>query len=413
MVRLEGQRVMVARQQIKELDGLRGIAIIMVFLYHVLPRAAFIYDNASMKIIYKDLNIGWMGVDLFFVLSGFLITSSLLEMKSRERFFVNFYGKRTLRIFPLYYLSLVLIFAVFSLTDAKAIGALGNYKLFYYLFAQNWIFALSLAQVPEYMGQFWSLAIEEQFYILWPILVYKFKSKTFLLINAAIIMLVLLYRCYALYSGHIDNISFFLYFSTFTRIDTIVIGSLIALLFHSIDIRRYLLFIKCLTPALALILIVVAASHSTGVARNNPLTMTIGFTVIGLLFGCVLILALILDETSLVRSFLRSDILRFFGKYSYAIYLFHMPIIVMYISMYKKIGARGVLFWGLFFFSSLATTIVAALVSWHGLEKRFLRLKRYFEYMGRMQIPGKDGSLLSTGLIGSCAAAWQGLNAPI
>lgn len=378
-MRLEGQRVSITRQQIKELDGLRGIAIIMVFLYHILPRSAFIYDNASMKILYKDLNIGWAGVDLFFVLSGFLITSSLLELKSKERFFVNFYGRRTLRIFPLYYLSLVLIFVVFSFTDAKAIEALGSYKIFYYLFAQNWIFALSLTQVPEYIGQFWSLAIEEQFYILWPILVYKFKHKTFLMINAAIIVLVLLYRFYAFYIAQIDTSSFFLYFSTFTRIDTIVIGSLIALLFHSVDIRKYLLWIKCLTPALALIMIVFAASHSTGVARNNPLTMTIGFTVIGLLFGCVLILALILDETSLLRCFLRSAILRFFGKYSYAMYLFHMPIIVLYVAMYKKMGAHGIRYWLLFFFSALATTIIVALISWHGLEKRFLRLKRYFE----------------------------------
>jgi peptidoglycan/LPS O-acetylase OafA/YrhL len=263
--------------------------------------------------------------------------------------------------------------------DTEAMSSLGNYKILYYLFTQNWIHALALVPIPEYLGQLWSLAIEEQFYVIWPILIYRLKNKTFFMINILIIGVVLLYRLYVFYSGSMDNPSVYLYFSTLTRIDTIIIGSSIALLFHIVDIRKYIRYCKYMIPVLISLMIVFAFHNERGFIRDNSLIMTFGFTIIGLIYGCLLILSLNVQESSMLRFLLRSDILSFFGKYSYAMYLFHMPIIVIYIYLFKKIDAHGFIFWFLFLTSSLATTVIAALISWHTLEKPFLQLKRYFE----------------------------------
>src|SRR5688572_7114217 len=150
------------RGHIPALDGLRGIAVLIVLGFHIFP---------------NHVKFGWAGVDLFFVLSGFLITGILLESKGTPNYYRNYLAKRTLRIFPLYYFFLIVFFIVFPLVGYS--DSIYNYdylsstQSWYWLYIQNWRIFFD----PHYPGEdiishFWSLAIEEQFYIFWPLVIY-------------------------------------------------------------------------------------------------------------------------------------------------------------------------------------------------------------------------------------------------
>ena len=147
-----------APERIPELDGLRGLAVLMVMAYH-----AFAYEmvreqwGGLARALVWVTNLGWLGVDLFFVLSGFLITGVLLRTRQDARYLSNFYWRRALRILPLYFFVLLVI----GLFYAHA----GQFVLLSALFLVNWA---SLFGVPLIYGPLWSLAVEEHFYLFWP-----------------------------------------------------------------------------------------------------------------------------------------------------------------------------------------------------------------------------------------------------
>ncbi len=162
-------------RRIKELDGIRGAAILFVLAYHYFSNGAGINNPIGRQFL-KLFSIGWSGVDLFFVLSGFLIVGILLDAKSSNNYFSSFYIRRALRILPLYYLllTLFLILPIFISND-------GIFKLTfpfwsYLLFIQN-LFMIKFDLGTSWLGVTWSLAIEEQFYLLLPILVWKLDKK--------------------------------------------------------------------------------------------------------------------------------------------------------------------------------------------------------------------------------------------
>src|SRR5687767_2907742 len=160
---------------IPALDGLRGIAIILVMLHH------FTYYRPNSGIdaqIASVLFFGWAGVDLFFVLSGFLITGILLDTRDSKRYFSTFYARRTLRIFPLYYLVLLLAFVVlpkFPALHPVLLGQVGPVDLPpqwpYWLYLTNFSIADG-GWVHGWVDVAWSLAIEEQFYLVWPLMIW-------------------------------------------------------------------------------------------------------------------------------------------------------------------------------------------------------------------------------------------------
>src|SRR4030095_2778309 len=146
-----------SRQYYPALDGLRGLAILLVILYH-----NFSFINHFF--------FAWLGVDLFFVLSGYLITSILLNSVNSPHYLKNFYAKRVLRVFPLYYLSLIIFLIIFPL--------LGIYKselkyyvdnqLWFWFYLQNWLLSFNFPTTGNFLNHFWSLGVEEQFYLAWP-----------------------------------------------------------------------------------------------------------------------------------------------------------------------------------------------------------------------------------------------------
>ena len=199
------------------LDGLRGVAILMIILYHNFDFLSFTYP-------------GWTGVDLFFVLSGFLITGILIKKRNSARFLLNFYARRLLRIFPIYYLSLVIFLFILPPLIKNPINL--NYfivnQYWFWLEIQNWLFILKPDGNNNFLNHFWSLALEEQFYLVCPWIILLFsqfqKMISFLL---GMLLLLLILRV-ALWFFKIENISYINLYA-FTRIDGLCVGSLLAI----------------------------------------------------------------------------------------------------------------------------------------------------------------------------------------
>src|SRR5579862_7894518 len=145
------------------LDGLRGVAILSVMVEHLAPRLL--------------AGGGWVGVDLFFVLSGFLITGVLLDGKDDPHRGRTFYVRRALRIFPLYYATLALI-TFGPLAKALALGLSAQTLGWYWIYGTNWQIALGMAHIGGPIAYFWSLAVEEQFYLIWPLIIWHTQPKT-------------------------------------------------------------------------------------------------------------------------------------------------------------------------------------------------------------------------------------------
>jgi peptidoglycan/LPS O-acetylase OafA/YrhL len=210
--------------RVPTLDAIRGLAISGVFLFHIAP---FVQNKAGL--IHNLLLQGWVGVDLFFVLSGFLITSILLRTKHARGYFLNFYARRILRIFPVYYLFLAAVAATFiaSPTLREQLQALYEAQGWYWAYLQNWVLAVRPGFNASFLGHFWSLAIEEQFYLFWPLIVRCFRERHLLVICWGIVIGSLALRTtLGLINPGIEN---FLYFSTICRMDSLAMGAIAAI----------------------------------------------------------------------------------------------------------------------------------------------------------------------------------------
>ncbi len=226
-------------QRIPILDGIRGIAVLLVMTYHFwvigIARAAGASGNAPVwERVYGDLvGMGWIGVDLFFVLSGFLITGILCELRDSPHYFRMFYGRRTVRIFPLYYAALTLFFVLGPvLTTHFYRPALADMqsgttvKLFAWTYLLNWYEGFKgWNAVAHPLQHFWSLSIEEQFYLVWPLLVLKLERRRMLSVCAGITVVALAFRA-LMYSLHYP---FAAYTWTICRADSLAMGAIVAL----------------------------------------------------------------------------------------------------------------------------------------------------------------------------------------
>jgi len=369
----------IAKKRIPELDGVRGIAILMAMSFHIPPHAALFFDSPLAKFFYSISQMGWAGVDLFFVLSGFLITNILLEKKGQKNYFRNFYMRRVLRIFPVYYLCLTILF-IAGFYDSTATGeSNSSIMLWFYSYMHNWLFALGSGQVL-YFGHFWSLAIEEQFYLFWPFVVYYADQKLLTKIGGIAIVGALLLRIYFVFiQGQTSLINTFPYFSTVARIDSLLIGAMVAIGFRSITSIEGLT--KDAQKGLALSAIIVMACILVQPASplyNNGAMLTVGFSGLALLTAALIILLLNKNESNFARRIFRSRILTFFGKYSYALYVFHWPVTSYFVEYFLKKGYQGFVPWVVFIVGAFTITLILALLSWNLMEKPILGLKRYF-----------------------------------
>jgi peptidoglycan/LPS O-acetylase OafA/YrhL len=375
-------------ERVPVLDGLRGLAILMVLVRHfalpVPPPAGDTLDQLAWAVSKQ----GRFGVDLFFVLSGFLITGILLDARGGAHWKRRFYLRRAVRILPLYY-AVVTLLVLGSLWLARAgQGAeaaermIGSLQWWYWTHTTNWMLALAgtYAAAPFHTSFLWSLAVEEQFYLVWPLFVGWLARPRLLRLCLALAAGSLLLRAALVMLGApVATV----YYATVTRLDPLALGGAIAVLVRSPGgLARF----RPHAPLTAAICATAFAALE-GVALAGWLSNRVAFvaeaSLIALGFSAVLVAALTARPGTWFMRVLTSRALRNLGFYSYAIYIFHVFIREALDRLGASPAALMDVLGGSYVLAQLGRTLLggglafaAALASWHLYEKHFLKLKR-------------------------------------
>jgi peptidoglycan/LPS O-acetylase OafA/YrhL len=338
---------------IPELQGLRGLAVLAVVIYHCHPRLV------GTPIHYASL-WGWAGVNLFFVLSGFLITSILLEARNKENYFRDFYARRALRIWPVYLLVLVVVYLnapwFIGQTITQAVKAAP--WLAYLLFVQN-LFHLAL---PPAIGPTWSLAIEEQYYFVWAPLV-RFLRRPWLL--ATILGFALLGSQQLRHA----NLPWMTLTNTLIHLDGIAMGSLLSLGLYTLSLSRSVwLWIGLGATAFGFW----ASATIAGGTSFLDSALAVAFA------GAVTAAVASTGAHNPINALLRRGPLAFYGRISYGLYMTHILVFIYFgwfDARMDRYGIPGNL--AVIGFRLVASTACAT-VLWYGFESQILKLKRYF-----------------------------------
>jgi peptidoglycan/LPS O-acetylase OafA/YrhL len=376
-----------ANEHIPVLDGVRGVAISLVLLHHF-GLGAYDVPQWPARIFTSIAMLGWCGVDLFFVLSGFLITGILFDSKDGAQYFKTFYMRRILRIFPLYYGALTISFLVLVPLCG---GVLGQPRAQLWL----WIHATSLTPIITgtwfgvnhplglEFGHFWSLSVEEHFYFVWPLVIFLFSRRSLMRVAWGVICCAFLLRVAIVAGG--GNPGVMPYLSTPCRMDALAAGGLLALLARGErGLGRWRLLAWWLLLASALGLIIVWSFCR--IAHQSALSAITGYSLFAALFACLMILVMAGSKNSLGVRFFSSSMLRFLGKYSYGLYVLHgmlTPLLGEHLLPVRTlIRVTGLPVTSVLIHCLACSLLCVGLawLSWHLFEKHFLKLKRYFNY---------------------------------
>ena len=418
------------RGHLPVLDGLRGVAILLVLFFHftdMTPANAF--DTALVTTIHW----GHYGVDLFFVLSGFLITGILVEARGKPGYFGSFYMRRVLRIFPLYYLLVIFSFLVLPNLGAALAGAPGvspdtaqlvqgkldrfgqggGDQWYYWLFASNFAVAKVDAYRHGILDVSWSLSIEEQFYLAWPLLLFFLGALRMRWVCLVILIVAPLFRAWLLersvdplFGGVPTLIDVYMY--TPGRLEGIALGALLAIHLRAGHgrnspeqrLRRLAPACKVLAPLLLVASLLVEWPHLTGTHTGPDPYLggaLFGISFVAYGFAALFVLALLAKKGTTWYRFWTWRPFVSFGKYSFAIYLLHLPVRAIIrdraygpnyngdrfgdalITFPRVLGSEfaGQL---LFYAPALLACWCAGWLSWHCFEKHALKLKRFFPY---------------------------------
>lgn len=346
---------------IQELDGLRGIAILMVMAHRFWPRT-------GIGVAADVAGAGWVGVDLFFVISGFLIAGILLDTKGDAGYFRNFYARRALRIFPLYYLFVIGIFIVFSHNPEFRERA--GSPIWYLVHLGNVPEGLLGLSTPYWIAPVWSLAIEEQFYLTFPLLVWLLDRKRLTIVLVSMILLAPVIRLVTMLA--IPNGERVQYLFTLCRVDTIAVGCLLAVIARSVDVERWRNQAKL--AAFGVLPGVVVLAIASRLDRTSPFDRVFGYSIVAV--GCAAVVALvILSRGGKATAALRLKPLTHLGKLCFGLYLLHRPADTVVTAIGARIGIHHDL-WLLV--PKIGVAIAFATISWRLIERPFLRLKDRF-----------------------------------
>lgn len=364
------------------LDGLRAIAILLVFATH------------------SDLfEFGWVGVQLFFVLSGFLITGILLDMKASlptRDYFIKFYGRRFLRIFPLYYFYLALM-TVVALGLISADFRPGPMQIFLdqvnyaVLYVYDFFYRARWFEPSQFLDHFWSLSVEEQFYIVWPLLILLVSQNQLKRLFVSFIVLAIAFRV-LLYVGYLSGSSSWVfrepfglvvYALPFSHLDAFALGAYISR-YTIWRPRAQLFFLALFVPALgfaATYLTTGSIGPVSALGYNSSLENGYEFiwaqTLLNYLFA--VLIYCVVHEKVFVR-FLEMPWLRYLGKISYGMYVYHLALIWFTWILLEERLEGGMASWikvGI----SLSATILVSTLSYSILERPILNLKdRFFAW---------------------------------
>jgi peptidoglycan/LPS O-acetylase OafA/YrhL len=303
------------RPVMPELDTIRGIAVLGVLLLHAFSwQYAGFHFGALARTLLIATRPGWLGVNLFFVLSGFLITGILLDSKQRPHFYRTFYTRRALRILPAYYSLLILLLLLHSSSS----GFVG--LSFVYLANVTDLFG-----VPCGYGPLWSLAVEEHFYIVWPAVVRKLTFTRLAAVSVGIVVFVPVLRavCFSLGWG-IDGLAWYTWFVA----DGLAAGGLLAIVLRTAINRKQATRLCALLLSSGILLGLLGRPFGI-TTRERFLGAALQHTTINIFFAGVVLLFLLFG-TSSRKLHVNNSVLRFFGYISYGLYLDHILAFRMY-----------------------------------------------------------------------------------
>jgi len=373
-------------RHVPALDGLRGVAILGVMLFHgslLLP-----WREPANAWLAGWPQTGWLGVDVFFVLSGFLITGILLDTRAGPRYFVNFYARRILRIMPVYYLLLAVIFFLlprvlpFESDGLRTIQARQAW-LWTHLTNIGFVYHRKVWALADWLDltHLWSLAVEEQFYLVWPLVVFWASRRRLAAVCVACVVGSLLLRV-ALWQA--DQRPGAIYFPTPCRLDGLALGALVAVAVRD----RALAGLTTLAGKAAWVAAVALAGLAIwrgGLQFSDRPTVVFGVTAASVLAAGVV--AQVADPASQSRwaAVLKHSGLRIAGKYSYGMYLFHNllygPVDWLVPAAALRAATRSELAGNLLFLVVfVAACFGTAFLSWHAYEKHWLAYKIWFDY---------------------------------
>lgn len=360
------------------LDGLRAIAFLLVFALHT-----------------DYLQVGWIGVQFFFVLSGFLITGILLDMKKSlapRQYFFKFYGRRFLRIFPLYYFYLLLMTGVAIWLISAAYHP--NYmKLFLdqiryaALYVYDFFFATVFAKNSNFLDHFWSLSVEEQFYIFWPLLILLVPEKALKKLFISFIVLGPLFRLtfFLIYQSGVfrflaNPVSWFIYPLPFSHIDAFAFGALISR--YSIPKAKLQFFVLLgvlpvigfATQYLATGSVGKISAFGFPIFLDNGYQFIWGYSLLNYFF--TITLYAVAREGLFVR-FLDRKPMQYLGKISYGLYVYHFPI-VWFAGRVRDFGMPDPVARALTALIAFVATLLVASASYRWMERPILNLKDRF-----------------------------------
>jgi peptidoglycan/LPS O-acetylase OafA/YrhL len=367
------------RGKIPALDGVRGLAVLLVLLSHFLLKEFWANEK-----LYVLAQAGWLGVDLFFVLSGFLITGILVESRDSPNYWSSFYKRRVLRIFPLYYFVVVVTWLTIIFIE-KAPDRLSGYDSFAWFFTFTPNIAMALKNGWLYhshvfnLNHLWSLAVEEQFYIFWPFIVRFLPMRWLAALCVGLICVSTPIRAWSAGAQGVDSVAS--YVLPFTRMDGLAAGSFLAVFFR-LDLQSFIPYHKWLVR---LVFVWTGWEIAQIFLHGTEFRL---YTLSALFFASLLYLSLNTDRNALVRRVCENAFLRDLGKYSFGLYVFHLMFEYVWLgtfgnrllhsNLHPAVGQM------IYVLLAFAGTYLLARLSWILIEKPFLKLKDVWAKRGKV-----------------------------
>lgn len=368
------------------LDGLRGFAIIWVVCH--MSCGDFSLTDVFSKIASLVMVTGWAGVQLFFVLSGFLITGILLDSKDKPKRWRTFYIRRALRIFPIYYGVLIVAFLIYPLFAElpPEFRRSQDIQIMLWSYTTNWAYLFGGAGG---FSHFWSLAVEEQFYLIWPLFVFYLHWRTLFKISLALIIIAYISRVlFVVFMP--DDYSAAIYESTICRMDALIMGATLAIMLRKETTYRWLTRYSFHLTLFTIVSLIAMLLIDKNLGPTTPGLGLFHQSLFALLFtlGIFYILQPASNVSALWKHFSTLKILNHLGKYSYAIYIFHLPLRSIWNSTFfvSPDGHGGLTLWLILMYNSagvFTAAYICARISWLLLERPALKLKDRFSYSDR------------------------------
>lgn len=378
--------------RLPELDGLRGLAILLVIVWHYFVLRLEFVPGSLPAYLTATLRLGWSGVDLFFVLSGFLIGGILMDNRLSENYFKAFYVRRICRIFPLYFLWF-LLFCVFLLAAGPPLQATLAW-LFgrpqplwsYATFTQNFTMAYSNFGGANWMGITWSLAVEEQFYCVLPFIVRYVAPRRLPWLLVGFIVLAPLLRVFLSFSFSAGPTAAYILMPC--RADALLLGALCAWMVRQREIAAWL---ATHTNILYIAFAILLAGTGLISVKYDPFLSdgwrNMNYTWLAFLYACLLMLA-VTEKNGPVKILANIPALRRLGIVAYGVYMFHEGILGLAHGLILHQGPKIQTIQDLAItMLALVATVALAVLSWKSLEKPLVALGHRLQYQKPFTAP--------------------------